>query len=472
MSCTQCGAELPENAAACPTCGMPVDNAADRASRALGDAAASLKQHAARRADDLAGRIPGRSLAVAGYAVLLGAILLELVPGRHGGAHTVFGWGASRLGHVWDVALAAATIAAAYRRLTTQVTDTALPAAIAALTAAQAYLVLDPSLVPLLVLVAAVILVYDAVRTGLARTTVETTRRALDRIPNRTTTGIAIVVASLLVSWFPGRPHSLLNGVLTIGSDVTGTAWGVLLLAGAAAATAVDRRTEWWAPWYVGGYVLVLVAWAVLLFNLSLVPLLWLAGATIAAYDQWTRARNRTDQELTLTRLTRGPRRLIAAGVPVCLVAMSFTWTHLTSAGFFGGGYESTYSSYEGGYVGSYNPIKYYYPGFSFTGSGFHTGPATFNLSPIVVALLLALLVAAVWVQRRPVPAWGYVVPAAMTAVVALWLVVRLDGEWGPWLFAAGLALTAVATVTAALPHVRALTRPATLPDGGPHRTD
>jgi hypothetical protein len=308
----------------------------------------------------------------------------------------------------------------------------------------------------MLVLAAAVILVYDAARTGLLRAGLATAQQRLDAVPNRTVTGIGLALVALGISLLPGNPKSLAGGVLTFGSDVTGRWWGGLLAAGGVAAIVVTKRSDWWVDWYVGGYVLVLLAWAVTLFNLSLVPLLWLAGAVVAAYDRYQVAKERTGGAVTLARLTEGTRRLVLAGVPLCVVAMSMTWYELTSAGYFSGGYVQSYSSSAGGYVSDYSFTKYYNPGFHASNTGFSTGPGEFRVGPLVVAALLALLVAALWVSKRPVPAWGYVAPAALTALVAVWWVLHLEKELGVLAFAPGLAMVGLATVSVALPTVRA----------------
>ncbi|HEX8004488.1 MAG TPA: hypothetical protein VF519_17505 [Mycobacteriales bacterium] len=434
-------------------------DAADRAAGMVQNVTGRLARAAAQASDELSGRVPGRSIAVVGYAVLLLAVLLDVVPGSHGGRYTSFGWKATRLGHFWDLVIPLLAGAALYRRLTARGSDDhpALPAAVATLAAAQAYLLLDLSMIPLLVLAAAVILVYDAARTGLLRAGLDAAATTLERIPARTTTGVALVLVALALSMLPGSA-SLLGGVVTLGVDVTGKTWAALLVLGGVAAVAVQHRDDWWRDWYVGGYVLTALAWAVVLFNLSLVPLLWLAGAVIAAYDRYAVARARTNGALTLRRLTEGPRLLVLAGVPLCVAAMSLTWSHVATAGYFMGGYESSYSSYYGGYVGTYNFTKYYMPGLHASNTGFATGPSAFRVGPLVVAALLALLVAAVYTSTRPVPAWGYVAPAAVTALVALWWLLHVDTEWGPWAFAAGLAAIALATVSVALPAVRART--------------
>ena len=460
MPCQRCGAGVPDGTATCPSCGAPqARDAAAQAADVMGDVTGRLARAAAKASDDLAARVPGGSIAVVGYAVLLLAILLDVVPGSHGGRYTSFGWDASRLGHFWDVVIPPLAGLALYRRLTAKGTGDhpALPAAVATLAAAQAYLLLDLSLIPLLVLAAGAILVYDAARTGLLGAGLRAAKDALDRVPSRTTTGIALALLALATSQLPGDV-SLLGGVLTLGSDVTGRPWALLLVAGGVAAMAVLPRDDWWVDWCVGGYVLVLVAWAIVLFNLSLVPLLWLAGATIAAYDRYQVARERTGWALTPRRLTEGPRVLVLAGVPLAIVAMSLTWSKVTSGGYFMGGTEQSYSSYYGGYVSSYNYTKYYMPGLTASNTGFATGPSQFRIGPLVVAALLAILVAALWVSSKPVPPWAYVAPAAITGAVAVWWLLHVDSEWGGWAFLAGLVLVGIATVSVALPTVRART--------------
>lgn len=462
MSCNRCGADVPAEATTCPSCGATTGqrDAATQATAVMDDVTGRLARAARAASDDLASKVPGRSIAVVGYAVLLLAVLLDVIPGSHGGRYTSFGWKATKLGHFWDLVIPVLAGLALYRRLTATDKDDhpALPAAVALLAAAQAYLLLDLSLIPLLVLVAAVILVYDAASTGLLRAGLTAAKNALDGIPSRTVTGIALVLVAIGISLLPGNPVNWLGGVLTLGSNVTGTAWAVVLVAGGIAAIAVHARTDWWADWVAGGYVLVALAWAIVLFNLSLVPLLWLAGAVIAAYDRYQRAKARTGGALTTRRLTQGTRKLVLVGAPLAIAAMSLTWSKVSTAGYFMGGYDYSYSSYYGGYVSDYNFTKYYMPGIHASNTGFTTGPSDFYVGPLVVAALLALLVAALWVSSKPLPGWAYVAPAAITALIALWWLFHIDTEWGPWAFLAGLALVGVATVSVALPAVRART--------------
>lgn len=428
------------------------------------DAAAKADERL--RDPSLTGRIPGKSLAVVGYGVLLLAVLLELVPGSHGGRYVSFGWKASKLGHVWDFAFLALAGAALAGRVLPQARKLAHPAlqtAVAVLALAQAYLLLDLSLIPLLVLVAALILTYDAVHTGLAAQARDTARARLDAIPSATTIGLGACLVALAISKVPGKPLTTLGGVVVIGSSVTSLAWTVLLVAAGAAGIAADRKVidTPYAAWITGGATLLFAAWAWVLFNLSLVPLLWLAGVVVAIHAEYARAKERTGGELTLRRLTQGPRLLVLAGVPLCLVALSFTWSKSSTTGYFMGGNEQSYSSYYGGYVTSYNYTKYYMPGFSYSGTGLNQGPAEFSFSPLVVAALLALVVAALWVTTRPIPPWAYVVPGALVALVGVWTLFHITGGFGPVAFLPGLALCGLAAFTVGMPAVRRLTAPA-----------
>lgn len=411
-------------------------------------------------------RIPGKSLAVVGYGILLLAVLLELVPGRHGDRYVSFGWEASKLGHVWDfafLALAGAALAGRLVPTMKQLAHPALQTAVAVLALAQAYLLLDPSLIPLLVLAAAAILTFDAVHTGLAGQARDTLTTRLNAVPNATTVGLGACLVALAISKLPGNPVTTLGGVIVVGSSVTSTLWTVVLVAAVAAGIAADRKIVEtpYNAWITGGATLLVSAWAFVLFNLSLVPLLWLAGAVVAAYAEFAKAKERTGGELTLRRLTQGPRLLVLAGVPVCLVALSFTWSKSSTKGYFMGGNEDWYSSYAQGYVTSYNYTKYYMPGFSYSGTGLNQGPSEFSFSPLVVAALLALLVLAVWVTAKPIPNWAYVVPGALVALVGLWTLFHITGGFGPLLFLPGLALCGLAAFTVGMPAVRRLTAPA-----------
>lgn len=443
-----------------PAPGAPASPASPDLLGRLGAAAARADERL--RDPSLSDRIPGRSLAVVGYAALLLAVMLELVPGSHFGRYLGFGWKASKLGHVWDVTflvLAGAALAGRLSPAARKLAHPALQTAVAVLALAQAYLILDVSLIPLLVLFAALVLTYDAVRTGLAAAARDSLARRLAAIPNATTAGLGLCLVALAISKIPGRPLTLLGGVLVFGSSVTSTAWTVVLLAVAATAIAADRgMVRQYAPWITGGATLLFAAWAFVLFNLSLVPLLWLAGAVVAAYDQFAQARERTGGALTLRQLLVGPRRLVLLGVPICLVALSFTWSKTQSSGYFMGGNESSYSSYYGGYVSSYNYTKYYMPGFNYSGTGLNQGPGWFSLSPLVVAGLLALVVLALWVSAKPIQPWAFVVPGAIVALIGLWTLWHLTGGVGPWLFLPGLAMLGLAAFTVGMPAVRRLT--------------
>jgi hypothetical protein len=211
MSCPRCGAAMSATDAACPSCAAPANAAGERVwaaaqqvTRAARDAERRLRDPA------LTDSLPGRSLAVLGYAALLSAVALDLAPFGHRGRFVSFGYHNSRLGHFWDVLLLLLAVAALAGRLLPQaprpLTHPALPAALAFLTAGQAYLLLDPSLIPLTLLVAAVILVYDAARTGLAAAGARSFANAVDHLPNATAVGAGIVAAALLLSWTPGVP--------------------------------------------------------------------------------------------------------------------------------------------------------------------------------------------------------------------------------------------------------------------------
>jgi hypothetical protein len=459
---------MSDDDAACASCGTP------RAPQASQPGARELLTNLTRAATQvderlrdprLTQRIPGGSIAVVGYVVLLAAIALDVLPFAHSGRVVSFGWRNSKLGHFWDLVLPVLALAALAGRLYAATDDRAkrlahpaIHTAVALLALAQAYLVLDVSLIPLLVLGAAVILLYDAVRSGLAATARRTVAERLDAIGNGTAIGTGLCLAALALTFLPN--HDWLGGFVVLGSGGPSTAWAAILVAGGVAAVVLDRggATVPYAEFVTGGYVLLQVAFAIVVFNLAVVPLLWLAGAVMAAYDQWEKARARTDGALTLRQLLAGPRLLVLAGVPLCLVAMSFTWSRSSSGGYFIGGSTASYSSYYGGYVSSYDYTKYYMPGYSYSGSGFNQGPGWFSFSPLVVAALLTLVVLAVWRSTKPVPPWAYLLPAALVVPIGLWTLVHLTGGIGPWAFLPGLALLGMAAFTVAMPRVREIT--------------
>jgi hypothetical protein len=466
MSCTRCGSPLPDDATACASCGTPRAAATPGARELLGNLG-----RAAARADErlrdpaLAERIPGGSLAVVGYAALLLACLLDVLPFADTGRLVSYGWRYSKLGHFWDVVLPVLALAALMGRLyaakdprASRLAHPALHSAVAVLALAQAYLLFDVSVIPLLVLLAALILVYDAVRSGLAGMAVRAVGERLDAIGNGTVIGVALCLVALALAFLPGS-HNWLGGFLVLGQEGVDKSWAAILVLGGVAAIALDRSPEKpFTPFVIGGYVLLQVAFVIVEFTLAIVPVVWVTGAVFAARDQWRKADARTGGELTLRQLTAGPRRLVLAGVPICLLALSFKWSESATNGYYSGGYESSYSSYYGGYVSSYSYVHTYNPGFTFSGTGFQQGPGWLSFSPVVVAGLLVLLVLAVWRSTRPVPTWAYLVPGGIVAAIGLWTLVHLAGGFGPWAFLPGLALLGLAAFTVGLPTVREMT--------------
>jgi hypothetical protein len=495
MFCARCGTALTPADRFCAACGTPAGGAqpATGPTASPGEMLASAGQSVARAARDvdsrlrnpaLLNRLPGRSLAIVGYAVLLLAIVLDLIPGAHGRDFFAIGYRASRLGQVWVWILLVLTLAAATGRMMLAsswrtgrpaprgLTHPALPMAVLVLTAAEAYRILGFALIPLLVLIAALILGYDAARTGVARTAGVTWERRATRVPWLTALGVALCLFALLLSWWPGNPHSALKGLFVIGSDRTGTAWGWILLVLGLGVIALEvmraRQVPMAAgliralPWIVGGYVLLLVAFALAMFDLSLVPLIWAFGAAIAAYDRFRLARIRTRGALSLRQLAVGPRRLVLLGVPLCLLALNFTWSATRTAAYFIGGYD--YNYYGGYYNNSYNYTKYLQPGFNFSLNGYSLGPSDFSFTPIIVFALLALVVLALWVSSRPAPTWAFLAPGVLVAVVLVWNLIHMAGRTGPWIFLIGALALAVAAVLVALPTVRAMSAAAPPP--------
>jgi hypothetical protein len=407
--------------------------------------------------------LPGHSVAVIGYGMVAVAALLDLVPGEHGSGFFAFGYRGSYFIHAWAFAmLALAVMAAGVRVLPDRgwppaAKSAAVPAVLATLAVAEAYLVFSPNLIPLVVALGAAILAYDALRSGLARTAWDWTAAKADGIGNRTTIGIALVAAALLISWLPGDPKVVLDGVVVLGADIATRAWGIALLALGATSVAADREGPLtpYAPWVQGATALLYAAWAVTIFNTSLLPMVWLAGAALLAYDQVARARARANGELRVHLLATGPRQLVLAGVPLCLFAMSLRWMTVRTPGTFIGGFNAD---------GTFNATATRIPGYAFGRTGFGLGPSGFPITPLVVAALLALVVLAFWESSRALPGWTHLAPAALVAATTAWLALNYHAQWGPALFVAGTVLLAGAALFTALPRMVVRTAPTAIP--------
>jgi hypothetical protein len=413
--------------------------------------------------DPLVDHLPGHSVAVIGYVLVGAAALLDLVPGQHGSGFLAYGYRGSYFIHLWAFAMLALAVAALATRLAPErpwppaMKSPALPAALAVLAVAEAYLVLTPNLIPLVIAAGAAILAYDAFRSGLARSTWDWLQAKADPVQNKTTVGIVLVAAALLLSWLPGNVHVMLDGAIVLGNDITTKTWGIALLVLGAASLAADRPgpLQAYAPWIQGATALAYAAWAVTIFDTSLLPLLWLAGAALLAYDQLTRARARAGEGLRVSLFATGPRQLVLAGVPLCILAMSMRWDTVRTPGYYVGSV---------GANGAFNPQGTYIPGFAYGRTGFGLGPSGFAITPIVVAALLALLVLALWESGRPLPAWSHLAPAVLVAGTTAWLALNYDAQWGPSLFAAATVLLAGAALFAALPRLVVRTAPTAIP--------
>jgi hypothetical protein len=411
--------------------------------------------------DPLVEHLPGHSVAVVGYGLVGLAAALDLVPGSHGSGFLAYGYRGSYFIHLWAFAMLATAVAALATRVAPErpwppaLKSPALPAALAVLATAEAYLVLTPALIPLVIAAGAAILVYDAVRGGLAMTTAAWIKAKADAIENRTTVAVALVAAALLLSWLPSA-HSMLGGLVVIGSDFTTTAWAVALLAFGAASIAAERPgpIQAYAPWIQGATALLYAAWAITIFDTRLLPLVWFAGAALLAYDQFARARARAGDGLRVRLFATGPRQLVLAGVPLCVVAMSMRWDTVRTPGTFVGSFTN----------GVFNPRGTFYPGFAYGRTGFGLGPSGFPIAPLVVAALLALVVLALWESGKPLPAWSHLAPAALVAGTTAWLALHFDMRYGPSLYTAGTVLLIGAALFAALPRMVVRTVPAALP--------
>ena len=392
-----------------------------------------------------------RSLALPGYAVLVAALVLDIVPGGRAGDFFRFGRDYTQFGKWWSVGLLVLTLAAAaplaLKRddLPQVVRHPALPAVVAALAIAHAYLMLAVGLIPLLTGVAAAMLAYEAYRTGLAAKTATWLREQAGRVSNKTVAGAGLMAAAVLVGWMPGDPEYVANGFLTVGSDATGLAWGAILLAAAAGTIAAERTTIPYAPWVQVGAALLAATWAFVMFDLAVVPLTMLAAAALLVTDQLDRANETTDGAWSYRHMTEGAGRFVLAGGPLCLVALSMRWATLSSPSYFIGGFRPD---------GTYGPTSRFIGGTEYGVSGLGLGPPDFSLVPLVVLGVLSLAVLWLWLTTDRAPAWAHLVPLGIVGAIGAWYVLNMASRWGPMLFGAGLALLAVAAVMEALSKV------------------
>ncbi|WP_225411466.1 hypothetical protein [Stigmatella hybrida] len=239
-----------------------------------------------------------------------------------------------------------------------------------------------------------------------------------------------------------------------------GPFWSFVMLAGGVLVVARELRatgeahplTSWipaslHPPFVPAAYTALAVAFVLPLLELSPLPLLWMGGTALLAWDQWGKVFAGPEgcaQHFEPRALTRGPRLLALVGVGVCMLALFFTWLPAPRMPV--------------SYVGpsSYGPLRaqnapqpatdVLYGGMPSALSG-HELPVA---STVVVGLLglLVLLMLRPEVER---PEWLRFVPAGVTVIALTWALVNLRMEVGPIAFLVGVVPLGVVAVFLAL---------------------
>lgn len=261
----------------------------------------------------------------------------------------------------------------------------------------------------------------------------------LDRVPGRSVSlaGVGLMALAIVLSllpWFDGVGF-FWSGVMLAGGAVV--AVHELRAAGhpLPGARLPGRLLHPLVPPVFAGMVAV---HAFHLLRVGVVPLLWLAAALLLGYDQYRKAVLSPEgfgRHFDLPHAWQGYRRYVIAGTGLCLVSLFFTWGE--TSGWLGGGYDYNYryDSYSDGYGYryEYNPAKYYYPGFEWSGRNQ-------SLALFAEAALFALLL---WAAYRPAEApsrRATRLAAALATFLTLWWVTNLDSTLGVFVFFAGIA--------------------------------
>lgn len=277
-----------------------------------------------------------------------------------------------------------------------------------------------------------------------ARVSAEVDRRLgeselLGRVPGRSASlvGLGLMAFAIVLSmlpWFDGVGF-FWSGVMLAGGAVV--AVHELRAAGhpLPGARLPGRLSHPLVPPVFAGLVAV---HAFHLLRFGIVPLLWLGAALLLCYDQYRKAVLSPEgfgRHFDLPHAWQGYRRWVMLGAGICLVSLFFTWGE--SSGWMGGGYDYNYryDSYNDGYSYryEYNPAKYYYPGFEWSGRN-----QSFAL--FAEAALFGLLL---WAAYRPAEApsrRSARLALALAVFLTLWWVTNLDGTFGVLAFFVGIA--------------------------------
>lgn len=174
-------------------------------------------------------------------------------------------------------------------------------------------------------------------------------------------------------------------------------------------------------------FTVVVAGHALRMFDISLVGVLWTAGAIALAYEQYRRARARFGTNFDLSNAISGANRPLTLVAAVAIVTFFFDFSD--SAGFYAGGYD--YNYYTGGL--EYDAFNSYIGGSSFPGR-------TLRFSELVIAGLLFIIL---WASFRVPPVdpqkWKWV-PSVLAGLMAGWWVWSSGRLFWAWVFM-GLAL-------------------------------
>jgi hypothetical protein len=258
--------------------------------------------------------------------------------------------------------------------------------------------------------------------------------------------GVFLLLAALALSIIPA-----LAGLGPFWSLVM-LVGGVLVVARELRATGAEHPLISWIPasshppFVPAAYTALAVAFVLPLLELSPLPLLWMGGAALLAWDQWPKVFAGPEgcaQHFEPRALTRGPRLLALVGVGVCLLSLFFTWMPVPRLPV------STVPV-------SYGPLRaqnaprpatdVLYGGMSGARSG-HDLP----VAPTVVVGLLGLLGLLMLRPEVERPEWLRFVPAGVTVIALTWALVNLHVEVGPIAFLVGVVPLSVVAVLVAL---------------------
>jgi hypothetical protein len=174
-------------------------------------------------------------------------------------------------------------------------------------------------------------------------------------------------------------------------------------------------------------FTVVVIGHALRMFDISLVGLLWTAGAVALSYEQYRRAKARFGTNFDLSNAISGANRPLTLVAGVAIVTFFFDFSD--SAGFYAGGYDYNYYSGEL----EYDMFNSYIGGSSFPGR-------TLRFSELVLAGLVFIVL---WASFRVPPIdpqkWSWV-PTGLAGLMAAWWVWNGGRLFWAWVFM-GLAV-------------------------------